>query len=104
MAGGEQGRFPGLGCAPGVARGFGRLVLQVTRHKRCRFKVTVLDKPGEVPQQGHKVRPEAMRARVEAGPSAHQQPATLGVRKGGQGGVWQRPRLIPALRSRLHAQ
>ncbi|KAL4431189.1 hypothetical protein ABPG75_006445 [Micractinium tetrahymenae] len=27
----------------------------VTRHKRCRFRVTVLDKTGEVPQEGHKV-------------------------------------------------
>lgn len=30
------------------------LGVQVTRHKRCRFRVTVLEKAGEVPQEGHK--------------------------------------------------
>lgn len=29
---------------------------QVTRHKQCRFRVTVLPRPGKYPQKGHKVR------------------------------------------------
>lgn len=28
---------------------------QVSRHKRCRVRVTVLPAPGAVPQRGHKV-------------------------------------------------
>lgn len=28
---------------------------QVSRHKRCRFRVTLTDKPGEFPEEGHKV-------------------------------------------------
>lgn len=31
------------------------LCLQVSHHKRCRFRVTVTNEAGEVPQEGHKV-------------------------------------------------
>ena len=30
--------------------------VQVSRHKRCRFRVTLTDEPGEFPEEGHKVR------------------------------------------------
>lgn len=29
--------------------------LQVTRHKQCRIRITVSERPGAVPQNGHKV-------------------------------------------------
>jgi hypothetical protein len=32
-----------------------RATPQVSRHKRCRVRVTVAERPGSVPQQGHKV-------------------------------------------------
>ena len=31
-------------------------LLQVSRHKQCRIRVTVSERPGQVPQKGHKVR------------------------------------------------
>lgn len=43
-------------------------LLQVTRHKQCRFRVTVLDKPGEFPQDGHKVRPMRLAWHLHAWP------------------------------------
>lgn len=47
--------FPGYLSQPTSPSQPWRLCSQVTRHKRCRVRITVADRAGVVPQEGHKV-------------------------------------------------
>lgn len=38
-----------------LSAALGPTFAQVTQHRRCRFRVTVLEEPGATPQEGHKV-------------------------------------------------
>lgn len=49
---GRSSVLPAAGTAARLMRTAPRV--QVTHHERCRFRVTVLEEPGKVPQQGHK--------------------------------------------------